>query len=76
MFSELEREVQGKSKEGATLRKSSRAFSAETRREDRRSFPQIFPLGYAEELAANKIRVRATRRTFLAGTRSEIRQGN
>ena len=38
--------------------------------------PANFPLGYAEELAANKIRVRRDERTFLAGARGEIGKGN
>ena len=75
MFSELEREVQGKSKKAPPYEKVLAHF---LRKRGVRSaaVPANFPLGYAEELAANKIRVRATERIFLAGARSQIGQGN
>src|SRR4030095_5555034 len=59
MFSELEREVQGKSKKAPPYEKVLAHF---LRKRGVKSavVPTGFPLGYAEELAANKIRVRAT----------------
>jgi Xaa-Pro aminopeptidase len=63
MFSELEREVQGKSKKAPPYEKVLAHFLK--KRGVRSAFvPANFPLGYAEELAANKIRVRATNGFF------------
>jgi Xaa-Pro aminopeptidase len=63
MFSELEREVQGKSKKAPPYEKVLAHF---LKKRDVRSaiVPANFPLGYAEELAANKVRVRATNGLF------------
>jgi len=63
MFSDLEREVQGKSKKAPPYEKVLAHF---LRRCGVKStiVPANFPLGYAEELAANKIRVRATNGLF------------
>src|SRR5258705_2998723 len=63
MFSELEREVQGKSKKAPPYEKVLAHF---LRKRGVRSVvvPANFALGYAEELAANKIRVRATNGFF------------
>jgi Xaa-Pro aminopeptidase len=63
MFSELEREVQGKSKKAPPY---ERVLAHFLRKRSVRSaiVPPNFPLGYAEELAANKIRVRATNGLF------------
>jgi Xaa-Pro aminopeptidase len=57
MFSELERDVQGKSKKTPPYEKVLAHF---LRKRGVRSaiVPSNFPLGYADELAANKIRVR------------------
>src|SRR5436305_5843155 len=59
MFSELEREVQGKSKKTPAYGKVLVHF---LKKRGVRSavVPASFPFGYAEELAANNIRVRAT----------------
>src|SRR5246500_758213 len=59
MFSELEREVQGKSKKAPQYEKVLAHF-LKKRGVRSATVPANFPLGYAEELAANKIRVRAT----------------
>src|SRR5438046_4849530 len=63
MFSEIEREVQGKSKKAPPYEKVLAHF---LRKRGVRStiVPANFPLRYAEELAANKIRVRATTALF------------
>src|SRR5213083_1384546 len=63
MFSELEREVQGKSKKAPPYEKVLAHF---LKKRGVRSavVPANFPLGYAEELAANKIRVHATNGLF------------
>src|SRR5437764_10550787 len=63
MFSELEREVQGKSKKTPSYEKVLAHF---LRKRGVKStvVPANFPLRYAEELAANKIRVRATNGLF------------
>ena len=63
MFSELEREVQGKSKKTPPYEKVLAHF---LRKRGVRStiVPANFPLAYAQELAANKIRVRATNGLF------------
>ncbi len=63
MFSELEREVQGKSKKAPPYEKVLAHF---LKKRGVRSaiVPANFPLGYAEELAANKVRVRATNGLF------------
>jgi Xaa-Pro aminopeptidase len=63
MFSKLEREVQGKSKKTPPYEKVLAHF---LRRRGVRSamVPANFALGYAEELAASKIRVRATNGFF------------
>jgi Xaa-Pro aminopeptidase len=63
MFSKLEREVQGKSRKTPPYEKVLVHF---LRKRGVRSaiVPANFPLGYAEELAANKIRVRATNGFF------------
>src|SRR6266496_3365648 len=59
MFSQLERQVQGKSKKAPPYEKVLAHF---LRKRGIRSaiVPSNFPLGYAQELTANKIRVRAT----------------
>src|SRR3989441_1565678 len=63
MFSKLEREVQGKSKKAPPYEKVLAYFLR--KRGVRSTFvPANFPLRYAEELAANKIRVRATNGIF------------
>src|SRR5204863_68771 len=59
MFSELEREVQGKSKQAPPYEKVLAHF-LKKRGVLSVAVPANFPLGYAEELAANNIRVRAT----------------
>src|SRR6266536_98012 len=63
MFSELEGEVQGKSKKAPPYEKVLAHFLKKC---GVRSaiVPANFPLGYAEELAANKVRVRATNGLF------------
>jgi Xaa-Pro aminopeptidase len=63
MFSELEREVQGKSKNAPPYEKVLSHF---LKKRGVRSaiVPASFPLRYAQELAANKIRVRATNGFF------------
>src|SRR5213596_4085043 len=58
MFSELERELQGKSKKAPPYEKVLAHFLKKLRVRSA-AVPANFPLGYAEELAANKIRVRA-----------------
>jgi len=58
MFSELEREVQGKSKKTPTYEKVLAHF-LKKRGVTSAAVPANFPLRYAEELAANNIRVRA-----------------
>ncbi len=59
MFSELEHELQGKSKKAPPYEKVLAHF-LKKRGVRSATVPANFPLGYAEELAANKIRVRAT----------------
>jgi Xaa-Pro aminopeptidase len=63
MFSEIEREVQGKSKKAPSYEKVLSQF---LRKRGVRSaiVPANFPLAYAQELAANKIHVRATNGLF------------
>src|SRR6059036_477371 len=63
MFSEIEREVQGRSRKAPLYEKVLAHF---VRKRGVRSItvPANFPLRYAEELAANKIRVRATNGLF------------
>ena len=63
MFSDLEREVQGKSKKAPPYEKVLARF---LKKRGVRSavVPANFPLGYAEELAANRIRVRAMNGLF------------
>src|SRR5437867_9079607 len=63
MFSQLEREVQGKSKKAPTYDKVLAHF---LRKRGIRSaiVPSNFALGYEQELMANKIRVRATNGLF------------
>jgi Xaa-Pro aminopeptidase len=63
MFSKLEHEVQGKSKKAPPYEKVLAHF---LRKRGVRStiVPANFPLRYAEELTANKIRVRATNGLF------------
>jgi Xaa-Pro aminopeptidase len=63
MFSELERETQGKSKKPPLYEKVLARF---LRKRGIRSaiVPSNFALGYAQELTANKIRVRATNGLF------------
>src|ERR1700720_1114757 len=63
MFSELEREVQGKSKKAPPYEKVLAHF-LKKRGVKSAIVPANFPLGYAEELAANKVRVRATNGLF------------
>ena len=62
-FSELEKEVQGKAKKAPPYEKVLAHF---LKKRGVRStiVPANFPLGYAQELAANKIRVRATNGLF------------
>jgi Xaa-Pro aminopeptidase len=62
-FNQLEREVQGKSKKAPPYEQVLAHF---LRRRGVRStiVPANFPLGYAQELAANKIHVRATNGLF------------
>src|ERR1041384_5093596 len=57
MFSELERDLQGKSKKAPPYEKVLAHF-LKKRGVKSATVPANFPLGYAEELAANKIRVR------------------
>src|SRR5437773_7468848 len=59
MFSELERELQGKSKKAPPYEKVLAHF-LKKRGVRSATVPANFPLRYAEELAASKIRVRAT----------------
>src|SRR3989441_11350152 len=63
MFSQLEREVQGKSKKAPPYEKVLAHF---LRKRGIRSaiVPSNFALGYAQELMANNIRVRATNGLF------------
>jgi Xaa-Pro aminopeptidase len=63
MFSEIEREVQGKSKKAPPYEKVLAHF---LRKRGVKStiVPANFPLAYAQELAANKIRVRTTNGLF------------
>jgi len=63
MFSEIEREVQGKSKKAPPYEKVLAHF---LRKRGVKStiVPANFPLAYAQELAANKIGVRATNGLF------------
>src|SRR5437879_12589898 len=63
MFSEVETEVQGKSKKAPAYEKVLARF---LKKRGVRSaiVPANFPLRYAEELAANKIRVRSTNGIF------------
>jgi Xaa-Pro aminopeptidase len=63
MFSELEREVQGKSKKAPPYEKVLAHF-LKKRGIKTASVPANFPLSYAEELIANKIRVRASEGFF------------
>lgn len=63
MFSELEREVQGKSKKAPDYEKVLAHF-LKKRGVKSAMVPANFPLRYAEELAANKVRVRATNGLF------------
>ena len=63
MFSELERDVQGKSKKAPPYGKVLAHF-LKKRSVKSAIVPANFPLGYAEELAANKVRVRATNGLF------------
>jgi len=62
-FNQVEREVQGKSKKAPPYEKVLAHF---LRKRGVRStiVPANFPLGYAQELAANKIRVQATNGLF------------
>ena len=63
MFSEIEREVQGKSKTAPRYEKVLAHF-LKKRGVKSTIVPANFPLRYAEELDANKIRVRATNGLF------------
>jgi len=63
MFSKLEREVQGRSRK-APLYEKVLAHFVKKRGVRSITVPANFPLRYAEELAANKIRVRATNGLF------------
>ena len=65
-FNQLEREVQGKSKKAPPYEKVLSHF---LRKRGVRStiVPANFPLGYAQELAANKIRLRVTNGLFWPG---------
>jgi Xaa-Pro aminopeptidase len=62
-FNKLEREVQGKSKKAPPYEKVLAHFLRK-RRVRSTIVPANFPLGYAQELAANKIRLRATNGLF------------
>jgi Xaa-Pro aminopeptidase len=62
-FNKLEREVQGKSKKSPPYEKVLAHFLRQ-RGVKSTTVPSNFPLRYAEELAANKIRVRATNGLF------------
>ncbi|PYK51321.1 MAG: aminopeptidase P family protein [Verrucomicrobia bacterium] len=66
MFSELEREVQGKSKKAPPYEKVLAHF-LKKRGVKSAVVPANFPLGYMGELAANKVRVRATSGLFWPG---------
>src|SRR6201993_2595339 len=59
MYSELERELQGKSRKAPPYEKVLAHF-LKKRGVRSATVPASFPLAYAQELAANKIRVRAT----------------
>ena len=74
-YSKFEREVQGT---GRKRRRSRRCLSHFLRKRGVRSalVPANFPLGFARELAANKIRLQTHERTFLAGTRNKERGRN
>src|SRR6201981_1446908 len=63
MFSEIERELQGKSKKAPPYEKVLAHF-LKKRGVRSATVPANFPLGYAEELVANKIRVRAVDEFF------------
>jgi Xaa-Pro aminopeptidase len=63
MFSELERQVQGKSKKAPPYEKVLAHF-LKKRGVRSAMVPANFPLCFAEELAANKVRVRATNGLF------------
>src|SRR5881392_829055 len=63
MFSEIEREVQGKSKKAPPYEKVLAHF-LKKRGVRSATVPANFPLRYAEELTTNKIRVRATNGFF------------
>jgi Xaa-Pro aminopeptidase len=63
MFSELEREVQGKSKKAPAYEKVIAHFLKKCGVKSA-MVPANFPLRYAEELAANKVRVRTTNGLF------------
>ena len=63
MFSDVEREVQGKSKKAPQYEKVLAHF-LKKRGVKSATVPANFPLRYAEELAANNIRVRATNGFF------------
>ena len=63
MFSELEREVQGKSRKAPPYEKVL-AYFLKKRGVRSATVPANFPLRYAEELTMNKIRVRATNGFF------------
>jgi Xaa-Pro aminopeptidase len=62
-FNQLEREVQGKSKTSPPYEKVLAHF-LRTRGVRATLVPANFPLGYAQELAANRIRLRATNGLF------------
>jgi len=66
MFSELEREAQGKSKKAPPYEKVLAHF-LKKRGVKSAVVPANFPLGYMGELAANKVRVRATSGLFWPG---------
>ena len=63
MFSELERQVQGRSKKAPPYEEVLAHFLIK-RGVRFAMVPANFPLGFAEELAANKVRVRATNGLF------------
>src|SRR5881227_2432310 len=63
MFSQLEREVQGKAKKAPPYEKVLAHFLRK-RGVKRAKVPANFALGYAQELMANKIRVRPTNGLF------------
>src|SRR5204862_7685626 len=73
MFSQLEREVQGKSKKAPPYEKVLAHF-LKKRGVRSATVPANFPLRYAEELAASKFRVRATDGFFWPGREAKSKK--